>query len=95
MICPGFRLEYGISDLNDASTKLGLCSNIHDSLLQITYHRFLMLVYPDAAETEKSGCIMLNELTGNSPETPDGRLGLLFSDQIYLGLIFFDIRLEC
>jgi len=46
------------------------CSNIHDSPLQITYHRFLKLVYPDAAETEKSGCIMLNELIRNSPETP-------------------------
>ena len=80
MICPGFRLEYGISDLNNASTKLGLCSNIHDSLLQITYHRFLKLVYPDAAETEKSGCIMLNELIRNSSETPDAHQEHRFPD---------------
>ena len=50
MICPGFRLEDGISNLDDASTKLGLWCNIHDSLLQITYHRFLKLVYPDAVD---------------------------------------------
>ena len=67
MICPVVRLEYGIPNLNDASTKLWFCCNIHDNLLQITYHRFLQLVYPNAGEAEKSGCIMLNELICNSP----------------------------
>ena len=86
MICPFLRLEYGIPYFNNTSSKLGFCGNIHDSLLQITYHRFLKLVYPDAGEAEKSGCIMLNELIYNSPETPDGRLHLLFSDHIFPGL---------
>ena len=67
MICPVLRLEYGIADLNDASTKPGFCGGIPDSPLQITYHRFLKLVYPDAGEAEKSGCFMLNELVGNCP----------------------------
>jgi len=35
-----------------------LFCSIHDSLLQVTYHRFLKLVYPDAAETEKPHCFM-------------------------------------
>ena len=67
MICPVLRPGYGIPDLNDASAKLGFGSNIHDGFFQITYHRFLKLVYPDAGEAEKSGCIMLNELIRNFP----------------------------
>ncbi len=86
MICPFPGLEYGIPDLNDASTMLGFGSNIHDGFFQITDHRFLILVYPDAGETEKSGCIMLNELIRNSPEIPDGWLHLPFGDHIFPGL---------
>ena len=70
-VCPGFRLEYGIPDLNDASTKLGLCSNINYSPHQITYHPFLKLAYPDSAETQKSACTILNELILSSPEAPE------------------------
>jgi hypothetical protein len=60
-----------------------ICINIHDSPLQITYHRFLKLVYPDGGEAEISACIMLNEWIGNPPETPDGRLHLLFGDHLF------------
>ncbi len=70
--------ERGKEEKDNASTKLGLCSNIHDSPLQITYHRFLKLIYTDAAETKKAGYIMLNELIRDSPETPDGHQGHRF-----------------